>query len=56
MLLWVLRIVVCDEPWQPEQVMGGAAEDEDPVDLGQTSQLYLREWAGLLQPAEGLLD
>jgi hypothetical protein len=36
--------------------VGGAAEDEDPVHLGQTSQLYLSKWAGLLQPAEGLLD
>lgn len=36
--------------------MGGATEDEDPVDLCQTSQLYLSKWAGLLQPAEGLLD
>ena len=56
MLLRALLIVACDEPWQPKQIVGGAAEDEDPVDLGQTSQLYLSEWAGLLQPSEGLLD
>ena len=55
-LLRVLLILACDEPWQPEQVVGGAAEDEEPVDLHQTSQLYLGKWAGLLQPAEGLLD
>ena len=55
-LLRVLLILACDEPWQPEQVVGGAAEDEDPVDLGKSSQLYQSEWAGLLQPAEGLLD
>jgi hypothetical protein len=36
--------------------VGGAAEDEQPVDLGQTSQLDLAQWAGLLQPTEGLLD
>ena len=36
--------------------MGGAAEDEEPVDLHQTSQHYLSKWAGLLEPAEGLFD
>jgi len=55
-LLRVLLIVACDEPWQPEQVVGGATEDEEPVHLGQTSQPYQSEWVGLLQPAEGLFD
>ena len=50
MLLRALLNLACDEPWQPEQVVSGAAEDEDPVD---PSQLYLSEWAALLQPAEG---
>ena len=36
--------------------MGGEAEEEEPVNLGQTSQLYLSKWAGLLEPAEGLSD
>ena len=56
MLLWVLLILASDELRQPEQVVGGAAEDKEPVDLGQTSQLYLSKWAGLLEPAEGFLD
>jgi hypothetical protein len=36
-----------DQPWQPEQVVGGAAEDEEPVDLGQSKHLHLSERAGL---------
>ena len=56
MLLWVLLILASDELRQLEQVVGGAAEDEEPVDLGQTSQLYLSKWAGLFEPAEGFLD
>ena len=35
-----------DQLGQPQQVVGGAAEDEDPVHLGQSAQL---------QPAEVLL-
>ena len=49
-------MLASDELRQPEQVVGGAVEDEEPVDLGQTSQLYLGKWAGLLEPAEGCLD
>ena len=56
MLLLVLLILASDELRQPEQVVGGAAEDEEPVDLGQTSQLYLGKWVGLLETAEGFLD
>ena len=56
LLLEVLLGLACDEPWQTQQVVGGAAEDEDPVDVSQSSQLDLGERAGLLQPAEGLLD
>lgn len=33
--------LACDEPWQARQVVGGAAEDEDPVDVRQSSQLDL---------------
>jgi hypothetical protein len=34
----------------------GAAEDDQPVHFVQLAQLYLAQWAGLLQPAEALLD
>ena len=43
-------------PWQAQEVVGGAAEDEDPVHLMQTAQLDLPNRAGLLQPSEALLD
>lgn len=56
MLLRILLGLACEELGQAQQVVGGAAEDEDPVDLGQASQLHPGERAGLLQPAEGLLD
>ena len=37
-LLWGLLELACDESRQSEQVVGGAAEDADPVDVGQASQ------------------
>ena len=55
-LLWVLLIPACNELWQPEQVVCGATEDEHPIHLRESAHLYLGEWAGLLQPAEGLFD
>ncbi len=48
--------MVGEELWQAQQVVCSAAEDEEPVDLGQTSPLHLGDGTGLLQPAEGLLD
>jgi hypothetical protein len=39
----------------PEQVVSRAAEDEQPVHLGQTAQLQLLKWSGLLQPSKALL-
>ncbi len=51
-----LRLLFRDQPRQPEQIVGGAAEDEGAVDLGQSAHLHLGESGCLLQPAEGLLD
>jgi len=53
--LRVLLELVCEQPWQAQQVVRGAAEDEDPVDLGQAAQLYLSQGSGPLEPAEGFL-
>ena len=36
--------------------MGGATEDEQPVDLVQSAQLHLAHWTGLLEPSESLFD
>ena len=44
------------EFWHPDQVVRGATEDEQPVHFLQTSQLDLAQRAGLLEPAEALLD
>jgi hypothetical protein len=44
------------QPRQSDQVVGGAAEDEQQVDLEQTSQLDLAQWTGLLQPTVGRPD
>ena len=41
LLLRALPGLACDEPRQAQQVVGGAAEDEDPVDVGQSSQFDL---------------
>jgi len=51
-----LRSSLGDQPRQPQQVVGCAAEDEDPVHLGQPAHLHLAERADLLHPAEGLFD
>jgi len=49
-------VLLCDQPGQPDEVMGGAAEDEQPVYFVQAAQLHLAQRARLLQPAEALLD
>src|SRR5208282_6920293 len=41
---------------QPDQVVRGATEDEQPVHFFQASQLDLAQRAGLLKPTEALLD
>ena len=41
---------------QPDQVVRGTTEDEQPVHFLQTSQLDLAQRAGLLQPSEALFD
>ena len=41
---------------QPHEVVGGAAEDEQPVDLVQSAQLYLADRSGLLEPSKSLFD
>src|ERR1039458_1157528 len=48
------RWLLSDEPRQTNQVVRGTTEDEQPVHFLQPSQLYLTQWAGLLQPAEAL--
>jgi hypothetical protein len=53
-MLRALLSVVGDKLWQAQQVVGGATEDEALVDFGQATQLHLCQWAGLLEPAEGL--
>jgi len=47
--------LVYEQPWQAQEVVRGAAEDEDPVDLGEAAQLHLAHRSGCLEPAEGLL-
>ena len=56
LLLKALRRLLGEEPGQAQEVVGGAAEDEDPVHLVQSAQLYLAELAGLFQPSEALLN
>ncbi len=51
-----LRGLCGEQSWQAQQVVGGAAEDEDPVQLGEASELNLAQRSGLLEPAEGFLD
>src|ERR1700736_2970041 len=41
---------------QPHEVVGGAAEDEQPIDLVQSAQLHLADRAGLLEPSKSLFD
>src|SRR5713226_9666907 len=41
---------------QPHQVVCGATEDEQPVDLVQSAQLHLADRAGLLEPSKSLFD
>jgi hypothetical protein len=41
---------------QPHEVVGGAAEDEQPVNLVQSAQLHLADRAGLLEPSKSLFD
>src|ERR1039458_4840965 len=48
------RLLLCDQPGQSNQVVGGATEDEQPVHFLQPSQLYLSQRAGLLQPTKSL--
>ena len=55
-LLVALRRLLDDEPWQAQEVVGGAAEDEDPAHLVRAAQLHLVNRPGLLEPAEALLD
>jgi len=56
--LWLrgLLDLGCEQPGQAQQVVRGAAEDEDPVDLGEAAQLHLAQRTGPFEPAEGLLD
>jgi hypothetical protein len=46
------RFLLRHEPGQPDQVMGGATEDEQPVHLFQSTYLDLTQGAGLLQPSK----
>jgi hypothetical protein len=39
-----------DQFGQPHEVVGGAAEDKQPVDLVQSAQLHLADRADLLVP------
>lgn len=48
-------MLLSKQAWQPDEVVGGATEDEQPVDLFQAAQLHLAQRTGLLQPAEALL-
>src|SRR5208282_2452683 len=48
------RLLLCDQPWQSNQVVRRATEDEQPVHFLQPSQLYLAQRAGLLQPTKSL--
>src|ERR1039458_10697789 len=41
---------------QSDQVVRGATEDEQPIHFFQASQLDLAQRAGLLEPAEALLE
>src|SRR5260370_40932675 len=41
---------------QPHEVVGGAAEDEQPIALVQSAQLHLADRAGLLEPSKSLFD
>src|SRR5260370_42143888 len=41
---------------QPDQVVRGATEDEQPIHFLQTPQLDLAQRAGLLQPSKALFD
>jgi hypothetical protein len=34
-------LLLCDQPWQSNQVMCRATEDEQPIDFFQSSQLDL---------------
>jgi len=45
-----------DELGKPDQIVRCATEDEQPVHILQAAQLDLAQRAGLLQPAETLLD
>jgi hypothetical protein len=44
------RLVLRHKSGQPDQVVGGAAENEQPAHLLQSPQLDLMQRAGLLQP------
>ena len=50
----VLLELAYDEPRRAQQLVNGAAEDEDPVDVGQTSPLHLGQRTGLLGLANSL--
>src|SRR5258707_12535203 len=45
-----------DQFLKPREVVSGAAEDEQPIDLVQSAQLYLADRAGLLEPSNSLFD
>lgn len=45
-----------EQSWQAHEVVCGATEDEDPIDVMQSTQLHLADRAGLFQPSETLLD
>ena len=53
--LRALLELIGDQRGQTQEVMRGVAEDEQPGDVGQTSELDLSQRGGLLESAEGLL-
>src|ERR1700677_329090 len=45
-----------DQFRQAHEVVGCAAEDEQPVDVVQSAQLHLADRTGLFEPSESLFD
>ena len=45
-----------DQFRQPHEVVGGATEDEQPIDLVQSAQLHLAYRTGLFEPSKSFFD
>lgn len=55
-LLSHLRSLCGGHPWQPQQIVSGASDNEDSVSLSHASELDLAQMVGLSEQAEGLID